>query len=451
IIILTAYDHFEYIQKAFDIGIKGYLLKPISKEATVNKIKDIIDRIQLLDVQENARKSLGKNVDVVVQIVEKHLVDQIVQKDGETEVIQNHMEFLGYKISYGYFMCISFEEDSQQLYNSAINRERTRNKIMDAIRRYLPFMTKFILGSPLGNCMVVFIFDLEFTAYDQNSESQMIAKHLIHKLEVVEKTTVKIGIGNAYKEFKNYRTSFFEAYKALRGVNQNQNILHYKDLKDLGSDTNYPYPKPAIDALKEKIQLASESESYKLAHGITKEICQSGLKMELLKEYLLQFCYDLKSLIYNTSKSFHGLSSAYVSSVLNSQLIEEMNEIVDIQLDLMLGILLEATDENNQNTIRTIYDYLNKHYKENISLDDLALALNKSSQYTSKLFKDMFKVNFVDYMTQKRLDEAEKLLKTTSMRINEIAIEVGYEDANYFCRMFKKKLGITPKEYRHSR
>ncbi len=106
-------------------------------------------------------------------------------------------------------MCISFEEPQENLYNSSIIRERTIKKIVDGIQKYMPFMTKFIIGSPLGNCIVVLIYSVDLTVYEQQAESYMIANHVIHKLEIVEKIKVKIGIGNAYKELIKYRESFF--------------------------------------------------------------------------------------------------------------------------------------------------------------------------------------------------------------------------------------------------
>lgn len=448
IIILTAYDHFDYIQRALEIGIGGYLLKPISKETTVKKIKAIIERIQLLEKQENARKTLEKNLDSVVGIMEKDFVDQIVQKDCDTDIIKRYMDFLGHPMVYCYFMCISFEEPQENLYNSSIIRERSIKKIVDGIQKYMPFMTKFILGSPLGNCIVVLIYSVDLTVYEQQAESYMIANHVIHKLEIVEKIKVKIGIGNAYKELKKYGESFFEAYNTIKHIKSNQYVMHVKDLEVIPQEIPYQYPHKDILVLKEKIQLGSQSESYTLAHNLTKEICQSGLEITLLKEYLVQYCFDIRTLICEVSHDFYSLRSDFVGNLLNSTLIDEMNILVNVQLDLIIHKLLDETEDGNQNMTKTIYDYINFHYKQNISLDGLAEALNKSSQYTSKLFKDIFKANFVDYITGKRMDEAKNLLNTTHLRIKEISHKVGYEDSNYFCRLFKKKFGITPKEYR---
>ena len=96
-----------------------------------------------------------------------------------------------------------------------------------------------------------------------------------------------------------------------------------------------------------------------------------------------------------------------------------------------------------------IYDYIHNNYKKNITLDDVASLIDMSSQYTSKLFKELFEVNFTDYILELRIEAAKDRLTGSMMKIKDIAGEVGYDDANYFCRIFKKRIGMTPKEYRY--
>ena len=69
-------------------------------------------------------------------------------------------------------------------------------------------------------------------------------------------------------------------------------------------------------------------------------------------------------------------------------------------------------------------------------------------KYLSKLFKNYIGQGFVEYVTNKRIEKAKKLLANTNYTISEIAEQVAYEDANYFSVVFKRNVGITPREYR---
>lgn len=92
--------------------------------------------------------------------------------------------------------------------------------------------------------------------------------------------------------------------------------------------------------------------------------------------------------------------------------------------------------------------YIKEHYQEQISLEDVAAAGNVSPNYLSKLFRNEMGIGFLDYMTQIRLKESEKLLEETNLSIKEIAAKVGYLDEKYYSKLFKKATGIKPSEYR---
>lgn len=85
-----------------------------------------------------------------------------------------------------------------------------------------------------------------------------------------------------------------------------------------------------------------------------------------------------------------------------------------------------------------------------VSLDSISDILNINSSYFSMLFKKSVGVNFVDYLTELRINAAKDLLKDPFLAMSEVASMVGYESANYFTRVFKKNTGITPTEYRRT-
>ena len=100
------------------------------------------------------------------------------------------------------------------------------------------------------------------------------------------------------------------------------------------------------------------------------------------------------------------------------------------------------------NNLKKAIDYIAKHYQEELFLKDVAKELNFSVSYLSKLFKKELGINFNKIVTKKRIEEAKKLLLKTEYSINEIAFEVGYQEPNYFCRIFKQEEGMTPLKYR---
>ena len=124
------------------------------------------------------------------------------------------------------------------------------------------------------------------------------------------------------------------------------------------------------------------------------------------------------------------------------------------QLEAMAsnGELLEMDSYDKTNLLMgKVKKYLQHNYMlYDISLDSVSAILNLNPSYFSSLFKRTFQVNFLDYLTELRMDAAKALLRDPLRSTAEVASMVGYESANYFTRAFKKKVGMTPTDYRRS-
>lgn len=91
---------------------------------------------------------------------------------------------------------------------------------------------------------------------------------------------------------------------------------------------------------------------------------------------------------------------------------------------------------------------IRENYGRQLSLEGVAEQIHVSPKYLSRLFKDEMGIGFSEYLTQVRLEEAEKLLSSSMLNVREIAAQVGYLDEKYFSRIFKKATGLKPTEYR---
>ena len=93
-------------------------------------------------------------------------------------------------------------------------------------------------------------------------------------------------------------------------------------------------------------------------------------------------------------------------------------------------------------------EYIRNKFDQEIQLDDMALDLNISKFYLSRLFKKFTGENMSQYITRLRIESSKELLASTSKRIKEISDICGFNDQNYFCKVFKKATGISPTDYR---
>ena len=109
-------------------------------------------------------------------------------------------------------------------------------------------------------------------------------------------------------------------------------------------------------------------------------------------------------------------------------------------------------DEDVRTTLirAEISSFIEAHYREDISMQDAAATLRYSDAYFCKLFKQCFKVNFSAYLNEFRVNKARQLILDPRLSLKDVGAAVGYSDANYFTRVFKRLTGKTPSEYRLS-
>jgi two-component system, response regulator YesN len=96
-----------------------------------------------------------------------------------------------------------------------------------------------------------------------------------------------------------------------------------------------------------------------------------------------------------------------------------------------------------------VIDYIEKNYEKNITLESAAELVQISPFYLSKLFKQEKNENFIDYVTEIRIKKAKELLSDPMNSVKSVCFQIGYNDPNYFTRVFKKICGVAPTEYKN--
>lgn len=141
-------------------------------------------------------------------------------------------------------------------------------------------------------------------------------------------------------------------------------------------------------------------------------------------------------------KAFDYLLKPWKEEKLTGLISESISSIKEISSD-------EGKSENLQDSQKSIIKkYIKENYKRDLSAGDVAGILGYSDVYFSKIFKQLFDDTFINYLTNLRIEKAKVLLKDVSFNIREVGASVGYTDSNYFTKVFKRAVGMSPSEYR---
>lgn len=120
-------------------------------------------------------------------------------------------------------------------------------------------------------------------------------------------------------------------------------------------------------------------------------------------------------------------------------------------LDHVFEEIVHGKAVEDHKEIYAILNYIEKNIHRHITLEEAAEYVHLSSYYLSKLFKKELNINFIQYVTERRMERAKELLEHTDLPILNIALDLSYHEPNYFSKVFKKVVGMTPTEYRESK
>jgi AraC-like DNA-binding protein/ligand-binding sensor protein len=146
------------------------------------------------------------------------------------------------------------------------------------------------------------------------------------------------------------------------------------------------------------------------------------------------------------------LKTAYFNTrVLSAKEHEAMVKLLQIfaqHLSLVTNQIVVQTENAEPPVITRAKEFIKKNLTEDISLGQVAKAVNTSTFYFCKMFKKVTGINFTDYVSRTRIENAKNLLLNPNLRVSEIAYEVGFQSLTHFNRVFKKVIGQSPTEYR---
>ena len=213
-----------------------------------------------------------------------------------------------------------------------------------------------------------------------------------------------------------------------------------------------PYPLHKEKELLGRVRVGDRTGARELLNDILGEIfLHNAGDQEVIKARVLELVVVLSRAAVEGGARLEkmlGLNYSLLTGVLATEGFDELCLRLRHTLDTMLDNVYETRNVKNADTLSTVLQYIRRNFAQPITLEEVARNVFLSSYYLSHCFKSELGITFIEYLTRVRIEEAKKLLADKSRSMQAISEAVGYDDASYFSKVFKKSTGMTPNKYR---
>jgi two-component system, response regulator YesN len=452
-IIISGYAEFQYAEHAVNMGVSGYLLKPIKDDHFIKTFKKVIreldSRKEITNIKaENSilekNNSLHKREGILNHLI--HSANVIYDTAYENDLMTSDIENAGKHI------LVLIHIDSSNYQHSGFKYQD-----VDLVR----FAIKNILneiGEQYKHGSIVIV--------DNQKDKNQIMIVLSHKHELILKKrtdefvldaltkiskflgiSVTISVSGACDRISNDIYKQAREMLDLRLIYGNNNIYKYENNK---IEEKFQMPEQKLKILQNCIELYD----FKNAEVILKDVFSSK-NLEGATSIQIRFIYsEIVNIILKVCMKLKKFDNSYINSeILSTETIDGFSnpdDIVNYILTTIIGMLKTENSilSDYKNIVIKVGKHIEQHYMDELTVKDLARKYAVNPDYLSTMYKKETGQTIIKHLNSIRIEKACLLMNTTSLSVSEIVKSVGFKDIQYFYKVFKKITGLTPAEYR---
>ena len=415
-ILSTAYERFDLAKQAIPLKVFCYLVKPILKKTfreTLEQVKTFLDERQeqnqeYLECLQIARQSLLQE--------ERTFVAQLPWMKISEEDWLKKREMFSLKDDYGVLVCISENALSEK--QEAISFESLVEKVS--------YQVRCLWGVYQGVLVLLIVEDIELARLDTLLECNLGTCISPSKLCIWGRTE-RIH----FKEFAH------EGSLLIRRMESDQK----------GMQTSQKEIRMIMELRKSLAARTLESQARQLFDTLLERYLGS-YELSIAKGKLI-YCFALllEDCFCCADKLEEPVCFDPAEEIMPIQDAQLVKKWAQKQYEVLVSEFFCRSDEHLPSPLQRAVSYINSNYNSQLQLTMVAQACKVSPAYLSRLFTEHLYTSFVEYLTRLRITKAEALLKEEDLSVKQISYEVGFHDPNYFSKIFRKYIGVSPKQY----
>ena len=467
VVILSGYDDFNYAKQAIGIGVEDYLLKPITKNALIERLSEIRSRYEHEKTQKEYYEKFQREMQAYEKNSSRDFFEALVGGSMDMMEVYKRAEKLGLDIVAEAYNVLIFTMNCDEDFSGQ------RDEYSSWEAESLELLENFFAGHSSAMLFRSNIFSYGVLLKGQREIIEENTRACVDEIrKILSRQDGRrewfLAVGQSVERLSQIQKSYHTASRAFsQRYLYDENILYYDEMETMEhpggqaeTEDNAYLQKVDVNALNPAILqkflsngLQEETENFVKDYFYA--IGQEPMESLVFRNYvILNVRFSVISFIKGLGCDTNEMESADTEEVL-AESGKNMESAI-AYAKKMISQAIEIRDQNsgnkNRSILKTAVDFIDSHYMdEEISLNTVANVANVSSNHFSALFSQNMGQTFIEYLTTLRMNKAKELLRCTGMRSSEIAGEIGYKDAHYFSYLFKKTQGMTPSDYRKAR
>lgn len=441
LIYISGYADKEYLKAAIELGAVNYVEKPISPMELIASIKKATDSIQKIKENKEAKHYYEDNS----ANIKSKLLHSLIMADNSDEKLEKNIEVSGLFSTDNRNMRICLIHVSSKITNFGKLKSETELRLNQICKRY---HIEFYLRMLDVRNIVLF---LSGSMRDMDKNSQFLVE-LGEFITAIVYQTAKfyLAIGDICTLPKKLSDSYQSALEALKCLSfQGYGSSSYSD--EVCSDGHYGIEEAVLEHFLQALSSGNIDEIVLILENIGMRLKKERV---VLNHSVRNIYYNLDNIIWRYENRIASLKQDEGEKYdNNSNEIDHAMTLSELT-EYMIAHAKEAIhrnqkDSKNSSAVCQTLELIHKDYsKADLSVNNLAEGVFLTPSYLSALFKKEMGITIGQYLTNYRLERAKQLLKDKRYKLYRISSLVGYSDANYFARIFKRQVGVIPSEYR---
>lgn len=456
IVILSAFDEFSYARQAISLGATEYLLKPARPQELVKVLAQVVGQLEQQKRKRWEETHLREYFDGAKPYIQMSFVYDLIGGCIEDQaLLRQRAAFLGLETDPGLAVVVTI--DSVNRLTRQDNDPKRQAVEQKLYRGICGTLGKNAMVTPFANEKMIILLGLDDGQSSEQTKAGVKALAETIRDTVLQATglAATIGIGRYYADSREVYKSYMEAVSACqRSFFPEDNPVHFFDeLTDQGAGT-FDYPFQNERAVLDQVRCGDRRAAQDSLNTLLEKVFHANTSIETVKACALELLIVLSRAAVEGGASLEKLTLqnfALINKLVECSNRNQLYYLLMNSLDRFLDNMIDNRTTVNSRMINQACNYIINNCHRNLTLEEVAQTVHLSAFYFSRVFKQEKGCNFVEFLTKVRVERAKKLLTNTDLSVVRIALESGYQDASYFCRVFRQEAGLTPNQYRNQK